>query len=306
MEYDIIGDVHGQARKLKALLRALGYTEGTTWMPPAGRQAIFLGDLIDRGPEQIEVVRIVRGMIDAGFARSIMGNHEFNAIGYATTRNDGSGEFLRPHSPKNLHQHHEFLKQVGEGSPLHEEMITWFKSLPPALDLGGIRVVHAWWNQRFVDLINRHYAGGGQMSDALLHASYFKGSPEWEAMEGLTKGLEITLPEGHSFFDHDGIERRNVRTRWWLRGELTYRTVAIVDADSAKSIPEMPVPSGELASPTPGAPIFVGHYWLTGEPELQSSTVACLDYSAAHDGPLVGYRWQGEAHLDKRHFVLAG
>lgn len=306
MEYDVIGDVHGQAGKLKALLRELVYTEGATWTPPAGRQAIFLGDLIDRGPEQIEVVRIVRGMIDAGHARSVMGNHEFNAIGYATPRKDGSGEFLRPHSPKNRQQHAEFLKQVGEGSAQHREMISWFKSLPAALDLGGIRVVHAWWNQRFVDLVDRHWGEGAQMSDAFLHAAYSKGSPEWAAMEGLTKGLEIALPHGHSFFDHDGFERRNVRTRWWLTGELTYRDVAIVETATADCIPEIPVPAGELAFPSPGAPIFVGHYWMKGEPQLQSAALACLDYSAAHDGPLVGYRWQGESELDKSHFVVAG
>jgi hypothetical protein len=43
---------------------------------------VFLGDLIDRGPEEVRVFDTVRRMIDAGFARSIMGNHKFNAVGY--------------------------------------------------------------------------------------------------------------------------------------------------------------------------------------------------------------------------------
>src|ERR1035437_10235977 len=83
MGYDIIGDIHGQAQKLKALLCTLGYRRSMgEFRHPEGRQAIFLGDLIDRGPDQIETLNIVRGMTDAASALCVMGNHEFNAIGY--------------------------------------------------------------------------------------------------------------------------------------------------------------------------------------------------------------------------------
>ena len=58
--------------------------------------------------------------------------------------------------------------------------------------------------------------------------------------------------------------------------------------------------------PVDGAPVFVGHYWLSGPPVLESLKVACLDWSAARDGPLVAYRWDGETELDSRHFVQAG
>ena len=96
MGYDVIGDIHGQADKLEALLRKLGYLHRASgWVPPHDRQAVFLGDLIDRGPDQVKVVNAVRSMIDAGHARSVMGNHEFNAIGYATPRRDAPGERLQ-------------------------------------------------------------------------------------------------------------------------------------------------------------------------------------------------------------------
>jgi hypothetical protein len=49
MECDLIGDVHGHAGKLTALLRTLGYTEGAAWTPPVGHQAIFVGDLTTAG-----------------------------------------------------------------------------------------------------------------------------------------------------------------------------------------------------------------------------------------------------------------
>ena len=63
------------------------------------RTMIFVGDFIDRGPDQREVLRIVRSMCEAGAAKAVMGNHEFNAIGWAT-RGDGD-RFLREHSCKN-------------------------------------------------------------------------------------------------------------------------------------------------------------------------------------------------------------
>ena len=83
--YEVIGDVHGHFDKLAALFDKMGYArQGGSFVPPSGRQAIFVGDLIDRGPEQIKVLHAVRAMVDAGSARVVMGNHEFNAIGYVT------------------------------------------------------------------------------------------------------------------------------------------------------------------------------------------------------------------------------
>jgi hypothetical protein len=55
-----------------------------------------------------------------------------------------------------------------------------------------------------------------------------------------------------------------------------------------------------------GAPVFVGHYWMTGAPALQTAKVACVDWSAAKDGPLVAYRWAGEEELNSSNFVEAG
>ena len=95
MGYDIIGDVHGQDGKLTALLAKLGYrVKNGAYRHPEGRVALFLGDLIDRGPGQVEVINIVRNMIEAGSARTILGNHEWNAIGYAT-QDPESGAWLR-------------------------------------------------------------------------------------------------------------------------------------------------------------------------------------------------------------------
>jgi hypothetical protein len=63
MDYDVIGDVHGQDGKLTALLGELGYRKRLgAYRRPKGRSAIFVGDLIDRGPGQVAVVDLVRRM----------------------------------------------------------------------------------------------------------------------------------------------------------------------------------------------------------------------------------------------------
>ena len=93
--YDIIGDVHGYADKLEGLLLKMDYEliDGT-WQHP-DRKAIFVGDLIDRGPRQIDSVMIAKRMVEAGHAYIVMGNHEFNAIAYATPNPNKPGDFLR-------------------------------------------------------------------------------------------------------------------------------------------------------------------------------------------------------------------
>ncbi|MDQ1319965.1 MAG: hypothetical protein QG655_1208, partial [Actinomycetota bacterium] len=84
MAYDVIGDVHGCATKLRVLLEQMGYRERHGVYEHPERTAVFVGDLIDRGPEHLEVLSLVKAMADAGTARVAMGNHEFNAICYAT------------------------------------------------------------------------------------------------------------------------------------------------------------------------------------------------------------------------------
>ena len=80
--YDVIGDVHGHADRLTGLLRTMGYAETNGAWRCTGRQAIFIGDLIDRGTQQLETIDIARRMVDAGSAQITLGNHEFNAIAY--------------------------------------------------------------------------------------------------------------------------------------------------------------------------------------------------------------------------------
>lgn len=87
--FDIIGDVHGCAAELRALLSLLGWRESEAggWSHPAGRRAVFLGDLVDRGPATLDTLRIVRGMAESGVALCVPGNHDDKLARWLAGRN---------------------------------------------------------------------------------------------------------------------------------------------------------------------------------------------------------------------------
>jgi hypothetical protein len=306
MSYDLIGDIHGYSEPLIELLEKLGYkkTDGVYRHPE--RKVIFLGDFIDRGPDQRGVIDIVRPMIDEGAALSVMGNHEFNATAWFTEDPDEPGTYLRPHSDKNRKQHKDFLAAY-EGSDDYADLIEWFRSLPLWLDQDGLRVVHACWDDKLMNGLGKRYAGiNSYLDDELLVAASRKGSVDYRAVETLLKGKEIKLPRGQHFLDKDKNPRHEIRVRWWDAEANTYRR-AFLGPDSALShIPEDPIDVEHLiqyGSDEP--PVFVGHYWLDAEPKLLAPNVACLDYSvaASRGGKLVAYRWDGERVLDTRNYV---
>ena len=306
MDYDIIGDVHGQDGKLTSLLAKLGYrVKDGAYRHPGGRVALFLGDLVDRGPGQVEVINIVRNMTEAASGRTIMGNHEWNAIGFGTRDPDGD-DYLRPRTENKRREHGEFLRQVGEDSPLHKELVEWFGSLPPILDLGDIRLCHAWWNQDSIDPIMAAMSPVGELDEQFLIASFRKRSASWVAMECVTKGYEISLPDGVTFLDHNAVARRKIRVRWWDESATAYRQAALVPEGERERIPDIALPAGVKLGAVSDVPTFVGHYWLTGRPGVQNATTAVLDFGAAIKGPLVAYRWDGESVLSNDKLLWVG
>ncbi len=87
--FDIIGDVHGCAGELEVLLVRLGYRvhwSGTPRdvrvdvVPPKGRRAIFVGDLVDRGPRSPDTLRLVMAMVESGAALAVPGNHDIKFV----------------------------------------------------------------------------------------------------------------------------------------------------------------------------------------------------------------------------------
>jgi hypothetical protein len=288
---DIIGDIHGYAGELRALLDKLGYREHDgAYRHDGDRCVLFLGDFVDRGPRIRETLHIVRAMHAAGAA-----------LAYATP--DGGGDWLRKHTHKNNEQHEATLEQFAGHEEEWRGHLEWFRTLPLWLELPGLRAVHAAWDGRAVARLG----GAARMDDALLRAASKRGAQEFRDVETLLKGVELPLPDGHFFHDQRDFPRHSIRTKWWLPARGTsYRNIALQPGSNEWEIPELD--AGEHADAVPGytadeRPVFNGHYWLEGEPALMAPNVAILDYSVAKGGALTAYRWDGEQRLDARKFV---
>jgi hypothetical protein len=304
MNYDVIGDIHGHADKLTALLRKLGYRHHMgAWRHP-DRSAIFVGDFIDRGPGQLDTIKIVRNMLDAGTAKAVMGNHEFNAIAWHTDDPDHAGEHLRRHTAKNRKQTEAFLAEAERDPAKLADIVAWFMTLPLWLDLPELRVVHACWHPAFMADIEPKLGPGRLLDAAIVLAASHRETMEYRHIEVLLKGVEIDLPAGHGFHDKDGYDRSNVRVRWWDAAADTYRKAAIMEPDAARAaLPDTLTPEWARIGYDSAKPVFFGHYWMSGTPAPLAPRVACVDYSAGKGGPLVAYRWDGEPELSASGFV---
>jgi hypothetical protein len=316
--YDIIGDAHGHAEILEGLLQKLGYENLYGYYRHPDRTAIFLGDLIDRGPENFRTLEIVKTMVDKGSALIVMGNHEYNALCYHTR--NSRGHFLRPHIQKNFIQHQEVLQEIAvKGKLQWQTYLEWFRRMPLFLEIDGVRIVHACWDQWSVDFIknNNTRDNQGRLTDEFLISSAKKGTNQFNAVDALLKGLEIMLPPGHpGVYDKDNHLRKKLRLKWWMiphewKNPKTYDQIVRVNENAMEKIVGIEIPGNILTGikkikkkeTTNNTPVFFGHYWFTGEPQLLTKTAACLDYSVARGGKLVCYRWDGEQSLDNSKFV---
>ncbi|EKD81612.1 MAG: Metallophosphoesterase [uncultured bacterium] len=304
--YDFIGDIHGHADELRALLEKLGYRQtGGVYRHPA-RKVFFTGDFIDRGPKIRETLQIVKGMIDHEQALTVMGNHEFNAVCYnMSIEPDG---FLRKHSEKNVKQHAETLRQFSSCQSEYEAYVRWFRTLPLFYEGEGFRVVHACWDARHVKEIARalpFYSGDSGLTDEFFTAACAKGTEFYTVVQDTLKGKEVMLPEGIRFEDKDGHKRSEVRIRWWLDPLGKPWKEMSIHHDPA--LPDDHVEPGAIKSADHYAeheiPVFFGHYWYTGCPQILRNNVCCLDYSVAKQGKLVAYRFNGEKALTNDNFV---
>jgi hypothetical protein len=305
---DIIPDIHGQAEKLRLALKNLGWRRnGTTWLhPEPDRHIVFLGDFIDRGPENAAVIRIVREMMDAGRAQAIMGNHELNAIHFHTVDPE-TGAPLRPHDKHNSEQHGSFLKEFPLGELQTKNVLEWMRGLPLFIETEGFRAVHAAWIQPAIDDLRRQTAAGVLSEDQLIRAGR-KGDALYDLAEAVAKGPEARLPHPYSFVDKGKKVQYHVRIKWWNGDGRNWREIAMSVPD-VNVLPDAALPESLLRATYPinEKPVFFGHYWMSGEPELQSANALCLDYSAGTDGPLVTYEMiAGEEKLDASRIVVHG
>jgi Calcineurin-like phosphoesterase len=299
--FDIIGDIHGHAEHLHRLLKKMDYWEldGCYYRPD--RKVLFLGDFIDRGPDQMEVMRIVRSMCESGSAQAIMGNHEFNAIGWVTK--GPNGDYLRSHDPVHRDQHQAFLDQVGEDSFYHRDAISWFRSLPAFMDLGSIRIVHACWHDRSIEIMKAKCLDQSHcFTPQGFIAAHDKGSELYDAVEVVLKGPEQKLPDGIMFHDKSGHLREHARIKWWNGlPTLPLRDAVLGMEGREGDLPDLLIEIDHVYSDA--MPVFFGHYWLKGQPYVTAPNAQCLDFSVAKSGYLTAYRWSGEIELKQENLV---
>lgn len=136
--FDVIGDVHGCYEELCRLLEALGYQvdrEGYAAVPPEGRRAVFLGDLVDRGPDSPGVLKLAMAMSEAGHALCVPGNHDMKLV-----------RKLRGADVKLTHGLDRTLEQLAKEPPEFAERVAAFLDglvSHYVFDGGGLVVAHA-------------------------------------------------------------------------------------------------------------------------------------------------------------------
>jgi len=307
MKYDLIGDIHGHADELEALLQHMGYSHVDGCYRHPERVVIFLGDFIDRGPKQRDVLRIVMAMVRQGGSLAVMGNHEFNALAFHTPHPTEKNQWLRPRTDKNIGQHTAFLLEYLDNDMAEElaGVLDFFHSLPLWLELDGLRAIHACWSPSHIEKLKSPILTG----DMLLQACT-EGSDAHSAIDALLNGTAHKLTDGRYFNDRRGDRRTDVRLKWWVKEDSRLCDVVMPPGTLDGSGVENHIlkTADMLGYSNTQVPLFIGHYWMPGKspPTLLTDNMACLDYSVVKDGKLVAYRWGGERVLTNSHFTYVG
>jgi Calcineurin-like phosphoesterase len=309
--YDLIGDVHGCANSLERLLQDLGYTKKSGIYFHPRRQAIFLGDIVDRGPRIREALHLVRNMVEAGNAQMILGNHEINALTFCKLHEGSATDYLRPHTPSNIRQIAETLEQFSRYTLEWQEFLNWFVTLPLFLEIQHpitqqvFRVVHACWDFLLIQQHRKKYSDG-HIDWSFVIKSVEKNTLENMTKQRLTGGVDIALPDGKTMISSDGYVRTAFRTKFWGRDARFYSELLFQPDPIPEEIAKAEISPEHrqqmVCYDEDQPPLFVGHYWLKGQPSPLAPNLACLDYSAVKFGKLVAYSMDGEARLSAEKF----
>ncbi|WP_407649201.1 polynucleotide kinase-phosphatase [Glycomyces albidus] len=177
--FDLIGDVHGCRAELEALLTDLGWTidrdaqgRATGAAHPEGRKAVFVGDLVDRGPDTPGVLRLVMGMVKAGNALCVCGNHEQKLV-----------RAMRGRKVRVAHGLAESLEQLAaEDESFRDEAVAFMDGLRAhyLLDGGRLVVAHAGLKEEY------HGRSSGKVRSFALYGDTTGETDEF--------GLPVRLP----------------------------------------------------------------------------------------------------------------
>ncbi|WP_317445887.1 polynucleotide kinase-phosphatase [Streptomyces collinus] len=202
--FDIIGDIHGCSAELEALLTKLGYTDGAH---PDGRTAVFVGDLVDRGPDTPGVLRRVMSMVKDGHALCVPGNHE-----------NKYGRFLKGRKVQHTHGLAETVEQMeGESEEFRAEVRRFLDGLVShyVLDGGKLVVCHAGLPEKY------HGRTSGRVRS---HALYGETTGETDEF-----GLPVRYPWAEDYRGRSAVVYGHtpVPEATWLNNTICLDTGAV-------------------------------------------------------------------------------
>ncbi|MCT9111069.1 polynucleotide kinase-phosphatase [Streptomyces mirabilis] len=275
--FDIIGDIHGCASELETLLGKLGYVDGAH---PQGRTAVFVGDLVDRGPDTPGVLRRVMSMVAAGDALCVPGNHE-NKL----------GRYLKGRKVQHSHGLAETIEQLdGESEEFHARVREFVDGLVShyVLDGGRLVVCHAGLPEKY------HGRTSGRVRS---HALYGDTTGETDEF-----GLPVRYPWAEDYRGRAAVVYGHtpVPTATWLNNTICLDTGAVFGGKLTalrwpeRELVDVPAervwyePTKPLASEAPG-----GH---EGRP---------LDLADVHGRRVVETRYAGRVAVREENAAAA-
>ncbi|MFY9179200.1 MAG: metallophosphoesterase [Venatoribacter sp.] len=296
--YDLIGDVHGCGNTLIRLLEQMGYSKKNGVYQHPKRKVVFVGDIVDRGPNIRLALHVVRDMVEAGQAEIVMGNHEYNIVTYLTEAPPGfNRRYLREHTKRNNFIVEQTINQFAPYPNEFKDFLNWFLEIPLFLENDRFRVVHACWDQTMIDEYLRRY-GSNKITKGMLAESVNPQSFLFRFLDRMLRGTSLKLPDNRSIVSKDGMVRQFFRTKFWEQQPEQYRDVVFQPDPLPQDIEHAllsPQEKEQLLFYGPKEkPLFIGHYWMQGIPSPIAPNIACLDYSAVKYGRLVAYRLDQE------------
>lgn len=299
---DFIGDIHGHRDRLESLLKKLGYLVDRGAYRNPSSSIVFLGDYIDRGPDARGTVNIVRNMVEAGTAKALLGNHEFNALCF--WQKNPEGGYIREHSINKILIHSRTMESYRNAQEEFAGVLKWFLSLPLFLETEHYRAQHACFDEECVRILREKHFETIASTENLCRI--FQDRSLRKAVTWTLQGPEVKLENGCSYEDSEGVRRTLARIKWWE--DPAGKSLRDLAFQPGVRIPAQSIPAEFLNrkfySPEE-RPDFFGHYWLEGLPKLFRSNICCLDYSIAScrgTGILAAYRFDGEKILDPKNF----
>jgi hypothetical protein len=254
---DVVGDVHGEIDALEALLAALGYE--ADGRHAAARRLVFVGDLVDRGPDSPAVLQRVMSLVEAGRAQCILGNHELNLL--RDVNKHGNDWWVNPDAPR---EHPARPITAADKTRFH----AFLSTLPLALEREDLRVVHASWNANAIERLRREQ---GEVSVLELYERHLSALLESWRGRGLSAAYRREWQQYGEFVTDPDWKPVVMSTKAQMDSEFQMQNPVVVLTSGEERPTDQPYWAGgrwrmvdrvkwweHYADPPP---VIIGHYW---------------------------------------------